>query len=359
MCDLAIEQARRGHAVGVVCEAGGGDRLTGARLAALGPHLALGLFRTPMSRHLGFSDVSAYVAIRAYAAGLDVDVMHGHGAKGGAHARLAAQALKRAGRTVVACYTPHGGSLHYHPASLLGRIYMRLEQHLARFTDALIFESAYAQGRYETQIGRPTCPARVIANGLGAEDFAAATPDAEAADILFVGELRMLKGVDVLLRALARVRQTRPVRAVIVGDGPDAASFKAQSTALGLDDAVAFREPMQAREAFRLGRALVVPSRAESLPYIVLEAAGAGLPILASNVGGIPEIVAGSDTALLPAGNDAALAHAMLALLDDPAAAADRAARLRQAVGARFTVAAMTEAVLDVYQSVAPARPPG
>ena len=92
---------------------------------------------------------------------------------------------------------------------------------------------------------------------------------------------------------------------------------------------------MPAREAFRLGRALVVPSRAESFPYIVLEAAAAGLPMLATDVGGIPEIVAGTDTALLPPEDDVALAEAMLRVLDDPAAAQARAAarRLQQAVG--------------------------
>ena len=69
---------------------------------------------------------------------------------------------------------------------------------------------------------------------------------------------------------------------------------------------------MPAREAFALGRALVVPSRAESFPYIVLEAAAAGLPLLATNVGGIPEIVSGTDTALLPPEDADALAQAML-----------------------------------------------
>ena len=66
-----------------------------------------------------------------------------------------------------------------------------------------------------------------------------------------------------------------------------------------------------------MGRALVVPSRAESFPYIVLEAAAAGLPMLATDVGGIPEIVAGTDTALLPPEDDVALAEAMLRVLDD------------------------------------------
>ena len=104
---------------------------------------------------------------------------------------------------------------------------------------------------------------------------------------------------------------------------------------LGSDDVVSFRGAMPAREAFPLGRALVVPSRAESLPYIVLEAAAAGLPLLATNVGGIPEIVGGTDTALLPPEDAEALAQAMLELLDDPAAAqARRCGCSRRSAGA-------------------------
>src|SRR5262245_62129927 len=138
--DLAAEQAQRGHLVGVVCDAAGGDPLTEARLAVLEPHLALGLLRTPMSRELGPSDVSAYRAIRKHAFATGFNVVHGHGAKGGAYSRLVARALKGAGRNVVSCYTPHGGSLHYSPASMAGRIYMQLERRLARDTDALLFE---------------------------------------------------------------------------------------------------------------------------------------------------------------------------------------------------------------------------
>ena len=109
---------------------------------------------------------------------------------------------------------------------------------------------------------------------------------------------------------------------------------------------------MPAREAFRLGRTLVVPSRAESLPYIVLEAAAAGLPLLATDVGGIPEIVAGTDTALLPPGDVDALAHAMMGVLDNPVAARSRAERLRETVAERFTIEAMTDGVLDLYAQV-------
>ena len=302
-----------------------------------------------MAREVGPRDIAAYPAIRDRAMSLDIDVIHGHGAKGGAYSRLAARALKRAGRKIVSCYTPHGGSLHYHPTTTAGWIYMQLERRLAQFTDAIVFESAYSAARYTAQVGAPGCAAPVIPNGLGPGDFAACSTHADAADFLFVGELRRLKGVDVLLDALARVRERRPVAATIVGAGPDAEAFRRQTRKLRLENTVSFREPMPAREAFRLGRVLVVPSRAESLPYIVLEAAAAALPMLASDVGGIPEFVAGSDTALVRPGDAEGLARAMHELLDEPAAAHARAQRLQQIIATRFTIAAMADAVLDLY----------
>jgi glycosyltransferase involved in cell wall biosynthesis len=350
--DLSREQARRGHSVGVVCDAAVGDRLTEAQLGALEAHLRLGLARVPMSRELGLRDLSAYLSIRRRAAGLSLDVIHGHGAKGGAYSRLVARALKRAGAAVASCYTPHGGSLHYHPGTLAGGIYMHLERNLAGATDALIFESGYSAARYADQVGRHACAARVIPNGLGLEDFAHIEAAAGAADFLFVGELRRLKGVDVMLDALARVRRTRAVRAVIVGSGPDAGAFRTRAAKLGLEAAVSFLGPMPAREAFRLGRVLVVPSRAESFPYIVLEAAAAALPLIATSVGGIPEIVAGTDAGLLPPEDADRLAKAMLGMLDDPAAAQVRAMQLQRAVAGRFTIAAMTSEVLDLYATV-------
>ena len=75
---------------------------------------------------------------------------------------------------------------------------------------------------------------------------------------------------------------------------------------------------MPARTAFPLGRSLVVPSRAESMPYIVLEAAAAGMPLIATNVGGIPEIVNGTDTPLMPPGDVEVLERAMQGFLADP-----------------------------------------
>jgi glycosyltransferase involved in cell wall biosynthesis len=347
--DLAAEQAARGHSVGVICDAAAADSLTRERLAELSGNLALGLKQTPMPRDVGPNDVGAYRAVRQFASSSNADILHGHGAKGGAYARLAARSLRRAGATLASLYTPHGGSLHYRPSTLHGRIYMTLERQLARFTQGIIFESAYAQRTYVDQIGSPACPSRVITNGLTEAEFTIVEPLPEAADFVFVGELRHLKGVDVLIEALARLGGPNAATAVIIGQGSDEVKFQAQAQALGLTDRIRFAGAMPAREAFRRGRCLVMPSRAESLPYVILEAAAAGLPIIATKVGGIPEIVANTDTTLIEPDNAICLADAMRDVLADKDAAQAKAARLRAAAQGRYSVTSMATGVLGFY----------
>src|SRR5438128_2226183 len=87
--DLARAQAARGHQVGIVADASTGGEQARARLASPAPHLALGLTRVPMSRHLGWPDVTAAAQVARRAAQVGAHVVHGHGAKGGAYARLA------------------------------------------------------------------------------------------------------------------------------------------------------------------------------------------------------------------------------------------------------------------------------
>ena len=100
-----------------------------------------------------------------------------------------------------------------------------------------------------------------------------------------------------------------------------------------------------ARAAFALGRMLVVPSRAESLPYIVLEAAAAGLPIIATNVGGIAEIFGPDADELVPPGDPAALADAIAQAMQDRGARHSASLRLKSRLRASFSVDAMTDAV--------------
>ena len=80
--DLAAEQARRGHDVGILADSNAGDRLTSPKFDSVSPLLTLGILRTPMSRNPGLGDLQALRSVRAHARTLDLDVLHGHGAKG-------------------------------------------------------------------------------------------------------------------------------------------------------------------------------------------------------------------------------------------------------------------------------------
>src|SRR5258708_5857917 len=89
----------------------------------------------------------------------------------------------------------------------------------------------------------------------------------------------------------------------VVGQADDLLRYQGLARSLGIADRVAFHRPKPTREAFAMARAIVVPSRAESMPYVVLEAIAAGLPIVATRVGGIPEIFGPRADELVPPGD--------------------------------------------------------
>ena len=270
------------------------------------------------------------------------DIVHGHGAKGGAYARLARSFGIRV-------YTPHGGSLHYGRWTPQGMVYGAAERFLMRRTDLLLFESSFARRTYETAIGTPSSIVRVVHNGVSAEEFRQADPGAGASDIVSIGELRHIKGIDVLIEAVAELASSgRKLTATIVGEGPDAQSLQHLAAQRGVTDAVRFAGYHPARQAFSFGRLLVVASRAVSLPYIVLEAAAAGIPMIATRVGGIPEDFETPEL-LVPPGNAPALSRAIAGVLDDLPAAQAAAARLRERVRSLFSQDAMVDGVLAAY----------
>lgn len=346
VCDLAAAQQARGHEVAVACAASGDD-LTQQRLDALAQRISGGVQRITMSRNPGLADLLAVRHVRRIADGFAADIIHGHGAKGGAYARLAADGSRRHQR--IAVYTPHGGSLHYPPSTLSGRAVAATERYLERSSAGIIFESRYSHDRYAAQIGKPRVPVRIIANGVGDADFEPWIAGPDASDIVFVGELRHLKGVDVLIDALALMSNQRPLTLTIVGSGPDRAAFDALVAARGLAAQVRFVGPMPARQAFRLGRVLVMPSRAESFPYIVLEAGAAGLPQILTRVGGIPEIIGDTGVPMLPPDRPEALATALFEHVAAPAASDEATRRLRARVRERFTIDAMCASIDAFY----------
>jgi glycosyltransferase involved in cell wall biosynthesis len=342
--DLARGQAARGHRVGLIADALSGGAHAETALAELSPVLALGISRVPMSRHIGSRDLSARVHVARRAAETQAAVIHGHGAKGGAYARLAAGSALRV-------YTPHGGSLHFRWTTPAGFLYLALERALLPRTDLFLFESQYGRDVFRAKVGPPRALVRVVHNGVMPAEFAPVASDAGASDLLFIGELRTLKGIDVLIKAIGLLRHDgHGVTATLVGAGPDRAALEAAAAALGLRDTVRFVGPLPARTAFVLGRLLVVPSRAESLPYVVLEAAAAGIPMIATAVGGIPEIFGPDAASLIAPGDPAALAQAIARTLQQTGQQQAAVLRLQARVRDQFSVEAMTEAVLAAYR---------
>ncbi|MEP7455123.1 glycosyltransferase family 4 protein [Phyllobacterium sp. SB3] len=299
--DLVSAQNAAGHQVGVICDATTGSALEEKLLADLGNNLALGLVRIPMQRKIGPGD--AVSAFRTYKTikKLKPDILHGHGAKGGTYARVFGSLLRVSGVSVARFYSPHGGSLHYDPTKLSGKLIFRIERLMERMTDRIIFVSQFERDTYVRKVGEPRCASALIHNGLSVQEFDPVVENDPAADFLFIGELRALKGPDIFIEALAKAGSSggRKLTAAIVGDGKDRAALVEQAKHIEQQAEITFLPPMKAREAFRLAKIVIVPSRAEALPYIVLEALAAGKPLIASRVGGIPEILGDQSFALV------------------------------------------------------------
>jgi glycosyltransferase involved in cell wall biosynthesis len=305
--------------------------------------MKLGVSRFAMQRELGPADLTGFVHVSRHLASLDPDVLHGHGAKGGAFVRL------MSAPAAIRVYTPHGGSLHYGRHTLRGIVYGAIERLLSLRTELFLFESAFARKAYEAMVGTPRGIVRVVPNGISAAEMIPVAPESGAANLLSVGEFRHIKGTDVLIDALAELhRAGRRVSLAIAGDGEESQALRDQVARLGLTDAIRFLGHTPARQAFAHGRLLVVPSRADSLPYVVIEAGGAGIPIIASGVGGIPEIL-GPGANMVPPGKPLQLARAIASALDDPAGMRLGADRLRERVRTLFSQDAMVEGVLAGY----------
>jgi glycosyltransferase involved in cell wall biosynthesis len=345
--DLTKGQHARGHRVGIVCDTlTGGDRAEKA-LADLLPHLALGLVRTPMPRHGSWRDLTALREVSRRVNQLKADVVHGHGAKGGAYARFAP-----ARREAIRVYTPHGGSLNYDHTTAVGKFYLAIERLLMRRGDVYTFESAYSADVYREKIGTPRGIVRVVHNGVSKAEFEPVAIAADATELVFLGEFRPAKGINTLFDALILLlKQGRRVTVTLVGDGPDMPAMRAHIARDDLTQSIRIFSPMPARDALALGRIMVVPSHAESLPYVVLEAAAAGKPLIVTRVGGLPEIYGPFSEDLVPARDAAALAAAITRTLDDCPAAERLAAELRERVSRGFSLQSMVDGVLDAYQA--------
>ncbi len=195
---------------------------------------------------------------------------------------------------------------------------------ILRHADAVTCVSNRIADHVRARYGVPPERVTVIPNGVDYAFWSAVTsePQAGAAPtLLTVGRLHPIKGHDILLRALARVRARVPgVRLVLAGDGACRTELARLADDLSIGDAVEFAghlDPAGVRARMSRATAFVLPSRSEGLPLSLIEAMAAGLPTIATSVGGVPEVVRpGAALAVAPEDPEA-LARAIVAVLVD------------------------------------------
>lgn len=289
------------------------------------------------------------------------DIVHAHSSKAGAVARLAHLARPR----TAFLYTPHGYAYAgYFSRELERGLYREIERGLAPLTTRVVCVCE-AEARLARRIG-PAGRVRVVHNGIqpvhdGPVDDRIAELSRRGPVLCALTQLRPGKGLETLIQALPDILDRYPqLQVAIGGDGPDRDRLLAAARAAGVARAIHFLGPTTDPASILRGADVFVhPSWAEAFPYVILEAMSAGLPVVASDVGGIAEAVADGESGMLvPSGNDRALRDALLHMLGDSAVRSRMGAAAKRRVASRFTRTAMIDRLVAVYDETLVRRRP-
>ena len=229
-----------------------------------------------------------------------------------------------------------------------GRVTARLT---LRFAHQLT--SGSGQGRAEIIARRPSARVAVAPLGVDTTLFRPAESP-PSPTVLFVGSLTPVKDPALALRAFANLSGARPAaRFVAAGDGPLRGELVKLAAQLGVTDRVEFRGQLprsQMADLYRSAAVLCVSSRHEGQSVAAIEAAAAGLPVVGTRVGALPDLEPGSVT--VPVNDEQALAAALARVLDDEALARRMRAAVREVAVARYDIRSTSAAVLDLYEMV-------
>jgi glycosyltransferase involved in cell wall biosynthesis len=196
-------------------------------------------------------------------------------------------------------------------------------------------------------------PVLEIPNGVDLDKFQIGNRDWKSPRLLFVGRIVYQKGIDLLLLALAELREI-PWSLQIVGDGPSLEQFRNQASELKIADRVSF-SGWQSRQdlpnTYRNANLFVNPSRHEGMPNTVLEAMASGLPVLASRISGNEELVTEETGVLFPPEDSLALQNALRELLPNAELREKMGAAARKRVEAQYSWDKVAQAYLDLMNS--------
>jgi glycosyltransferase involved in cell wall biosynthesis len=286
-------------------------------------------------------------------------LVHTHTSKAGVLGRVAAWLA----RVPVIVHTPHGHVFYGHFGPFRSWLFLQIERVLSALTDRLIaLTEAERQDHLDRAVGEADRFV-VVPSGIDRERFGRARvqgkqqPDwfgcpPEALIVGSVGWLTDVKGHEYLIEAVAKLKPDFPsLHLVIIGSGDRHDALLQQSELAGLRDAVHLLGHRDDIEACLAGMDLfVLPSLNEGMGRALIEAMAAGLPVIASRVGGIPAVISHERTGLLvPPGDASALAEALRRLLDRPEWAMQLGLAANRSVDSRYGSVSMVHAIESIF----------
>jgi glycosyltransferase involved in cell wall biosynthesis len=339
---LALGHAARGHRVDVIAVLAG---------AAPEPPLLGTLRRGGVSVSVVRSGARAYAqerrALRALLEPRERGIVHSHGYRADVLFAPVARTLGYATVTTLHGFT--GGDVK-------NRLYEFLQRRAARRFDRVAAVSrpiadAMRRGRNAERVvllpnaysgGGPSADRSEARARLGLQ--------ANGFVVGWVGRLSHEKAADVLVAALAHAKDL-PITIAVIGDGPDAERLRVMAEALQVSAMVRWLGPVDdASELFRAFDLFVLSSRTEGTPIVLFEAMAASVPIVATAVGGVPDVVTAREATLVPPDSPQALAAAIRDVVSGGAEAVQRAANASTVLATRFAPARWLDAYEAIYQ---------
>lgn len=313
------------------------------------------------------SDVRAFIALLRELFRWQPDVVHTHTAKAGALGRVAAvvyNATRRRSRRAIVIHTFHGHVFEGYFSPTMNTLIRMTERRLAGISDRIITIS----GRQQRDIVErfriaPAAKTLAVPLGLDLDELFALEPGAPsmredigatATDIVvgFAGRMVAVKDLPTLVRAFARAAEQVPhLHLALAGDGPERERVADLVRQLGIDARVHFLGWVDDLCRYQATIDLcVLSSLNEGTPVAAIEAMAAGLPVVSTSVGGVPDVVEdGVSGLLVPVGNVTALADALVQLATSPARRAEMGQAGRLLAKARYSHVRLVDDIDRIY----------
>ncbi len=250
------------------------------------------IFNLDINDKPGFSDIFNIIKVYKILYMEKVDIVHGHGAKGGLYARVSGWLNSNK-----ILYTAHGGSLHSMHGYLKNKLYILIEKFLYSFTDILIFESKYSMDSYHSNIYSKNEKFKLNYNGVEIPEDADHYKHKKISldDVIIIGAfglLRKIKGHDLLVRICSKLKEDNyNIELRIFGNGEEKENLINLSKSLGFESNLKiFDHCDNIKDEFRDCHVVAHPSYFESYGYVPVEAMSFGVPVIFSYVGGLREV---------------------------------------------------------------------